>query len=121
LLYPDGIEANFNQIDAQEATMLSDQFEETVKGILYAQEPERLIVADDYRAILSGHHRNHVLIIVDGEWHCGCSAWQTQFLGRGTGWCRHTIAVIRILAALHARNAALPQVELCRDFELLSH
>jgi hypothetical protein len=91
--------------------MLSDQFEETMKGIMYSREPRRLVAADDCRAILNGHHRNHVLVFIDDEWHCECSAWRTQFLGRGTGWCRHTIAVTRILAAVQNETAVVRQAE----------
>ncbi len=96
--------------------MLSDLTEERIKGILYAQETQRLIIADDRRAILSGHHRNHVLVSVDGEWNCQCTAWQAQFLGRGSGWCRHTIAVERILTALHSGKVTVQQAEMVRQF-----
>jgi hypothetical protein len=91
--------------------MFSDQSEETMKGIMCSQEPQRLIVIDECREILNGHHRNYVLVFIGGEWHCGCSAWQAQFLGRGIGWCRHTIALTRILAAACRGMVVVHQAE----------
>ncbi len=114
-MYADDVEAKRCQSDeTRRHIMLSDQFEEIMKGIMYSQEPQRLIAADNCRAILNGHHRNHVLVFVGGEWHCSCDAWQTQYLGRGTGWCRHTIAVTRILTAAKNGTALVPQAEAAR-------
>ncbi len=111
-MYPNGVEAKRCQnYELRSNHMFSDQYEETLKGIMYSQEPQRLSALPGCRATLNGHHRNHELVLVDGEWHCGCSAWHTQFLGRGTGWCRHTIAVTRILAAAQSGIALVHQAE----------
>ncbi len=91
--------------------MNSNELREQIQGFLYSQEPWRLLTIDDRRAIISGHHRNHVLVFVDGEWNCACAAWWTHFIGRGTGWCRHTVALTRILDSMRKGKALIHQVE----------
>ncbi len=91
--------------------MNSNELREQIQGLLYSQEPWRLITIDSCHAVLYGCNCNHVLVFVGGEWNCRCSAWQAQFLGRGTGWCRHTVALLRILDSMRKGKALIHRVE----------
>ena len=90
--------------------MFSDTLEERIKGILYSREPWRLIAIDGYLAVFLGKHRKHIILFVDGECQCNCAAWRQAVIGHG-GWCRHTIACQRILAALKEGKTTVYQAE----------
>ncbi len=77
--------------------MLSDQIEERIKGLAYAHEPGRVILFDGERATFHGRHSVHTLRLYADGWLCDCGMWSALQHAYGTGWCRHTLAVERIL------------------------
>lgn len=88
--------------------MYWDMYDERIKGFDYAREPHRLrVIASDLVA-LEGHHSWHFLELADGcGWVCDCHTyWKNCEIPYG-GWCRHTIAVERILS-VQAVEACVP-------------
>jgi len=77
--------------------MLSDQIEERLKGFAYAHEPGRVIVFDEAHATFHGRHSVHTLRLYAGGWRCDCRMWHALQHAYGTGWCRHSLALERIL------------------------
>ena len=94
--------------------MISDIFEERIKGIRYSKEPWRPILLNNSQAIFRGRHQNHTLLFVNGAWQCDCDAWKRLSAAQLGTWCRHTIALQRILIALNNGTALVCQAELAR-------
>ncbi|HLF29017.1 MAG TPA: hypothetical protein VJG32_22040 [Anaerolineae bacterium] len=89
--------------------MLWDQIEERIKGFEYATQPDRLAVLSTGDMAFCGNHRLHILTPSANGWACNCETyWRFLLLG---GWCRHTVAVERILAAMDAHAAWVCQAE----------
>jgi hypothetical protein len=82
--------------------MYWDTIEERIKGFAYAKEPQRLYLVTANQAIFEGRHEMHILLYVNGVWTCDCAAYESLKALPGDSWCRHTIAVERILEALEA-------------------
>jgi hypothetical protein len=82
--------------------MFWDTIEERIKGFAYATEPQRLLLVAEDQAIFEGGHESHILLCVDGTWTCDCKAYAASCRLPGGDWCRHTVALERILAALAA-------------------
>ncbi len=82
--------------------MYWDIIEERIKGFDYAKEPQRLCLNVANQATFEGRHKIHILSHVNDVWTCKCFAYQSLKVLPGNSWCRHTIAVERILNALEA-------------------
>jgi hypothetical protein len=77
--------------------MLSDQYEERIKGIIYSHEPDRVILFDQNRATFRGRNDVYNLRLESDDWKCNCDMWGWLPHGDGPRWCRHTLALERIL------------------------
>jgi SWIM zinc finger len=93
--------------------MLSEYIEEWVKGFRYSGQPERLVILASGRISFKGNHKSHILMATANGLTCDCDAFQ-RFLPLG-GWCRHTIAVNRILTALDTGKAVVVTAESIQD------
>ena len=83
--------------------MFWDTTEECVKGFAYATEPKRLLQVVEDQAIFEGRHVMHTLARVNGgTWTCDCAAYRlrSSYISSSSGWCRHVIALERILDTL---------------------
>lgn len=89
--------------------MWSDLIDERVKGFRYADEPHRFRMLSTENFLFEGHHSQHHLLLEEGVWVCDCNAYQRTGILRGGNWCRHTIALERILANRYS-NALAPSL-----------
>lgn len=87
--------------------MLSDQNEERIKGFVYAHEPDRVILFGQNRAPFRGRNGVYTLKFVSGEWECNCEMWGWLPHGDGPRWCRHTIALERLLSEAESGNVLM--------------
>lgn len=90
--------------------MLWDQLMEWIKGFYYAARPKRLMIQRNGILIFRGHHRVHVITPSTDGLICDCETFW-RFLPWG-GWCRHTVAIQRILTAVDAGTAMVCEGEL---------
>lgn len=77
--------------------MLSDQYDERIKGIIYSHEPQRVILFDQSQAIFRGNNDVYTLSRLADEWRCNCAMWGRLPRVNGLRWCRHTLALERML------------------------
>ncbi|MBU0495976.1 MAG: hypothetical protein KKA73_05140 [Chloroflexi bacterium] len=69
----------------------SEYQSQVYKAMLYANEPERLILIDDTMAYFNGDHRLHQLTRIGDTWVCDCTRSDKVWP------CKHIIATEKIL------------------------
>jgi hypothetical protein len=79
--------------------MYWDMIDERIKGFTYAHQSERLISLKHREVIFAGKEHLHTLVNIEGTWHCDCAAYAESYKTSKKPWCRHTIALERILAS----------------------
>jgi hypothetical protein len=89
--------------------MLSDQNEERIKGFIYSHEPDRVILFGQNRATFRGRNGVYALKFVSDEWECNCNMWGRLPHSDGPCWCRHTLALERMLSEVQEGNILLTQ------------
>ncbi len=89
--------------------MLWDQIEERIKGFEYAAQPGRITILGNGDIMFDGKHRPHLITWTRRGWCCDCDTYW-RFLPLG-GWCRHIIAVERILTAVDEGTALVCRAE----------
>jgi len=89
---------------------------EIIMGVLYSKEPKRFNLLNNRQAIVKGNHQNHILLSIDGVWQCDCEAWERRASAELYPWCRHTMALQRILTAINDGTALVCRGELVQSF-----
>jgi hypothetical protein len=92
--------------------MFSDQIDERIKGIAYSHEPDRVILFGQNRATFRGRNGVYALKYMSGEWECNCNMWGWLPHGDGLRWCRHTMALERMLDEAQQGHFMLAQTAL---------
>lgn len=85
--------------------MHSDLIGKIEKARHYAQEPERIQLAE-LKAQFHGGNSDHNITLQDGHWQCTCSFFHTW------GTCAHVMAMQKILHAMLPHSAQEPAISI---------
>ena len=88
---------------------------ERLWGFIYSRDARRLWWTDNsHQVIFRGNHELHILLFTEGVWQCDCETYENRTAAERSAWCRHSIAIQRILTAIGAGTALVCQAELVR-------